>query len=105
MLTPTVGVTVNLPNPVPASALKNFTAAGGVAAAGTGNEYVTALVGSVQVPSAQTEVTPVIDEASVDSVSGASPPVVNWVEVIVVFHPAPLPVESSTVIGRAVSYT
>src|SRR5665811_1718155 len=98
MLTPTVGVTVNLPNPVSAAALKNFTAVAS-APAGTANGYVIALVGSVQVPSAQTEVTPVIDEASVDSVRGSAPPVVNWVEVIVVFHPAPLPVESSTVIG------
>ena len=90
---------MNLPNPVSAAALKNFTAAGGVAAAGTVNGYVTALVGLVQVPSAHSEVTPVIYEAVVASVRGVSPPVVNWVEVIVVFHPAPLPVESSTVIG------
>jgi hypothetical protein len=41
-----------------------------------------------------------MDEALVDSVFGLPPPVVNWVDVIVVFQPAPDPVASVTVIGR-----
>ena len=50
-----------------------------------------ALVGLVQVPEAQTEVTPVSVDALVASVLGVPPPVVNWVEVIVAFQPAPVP--------------
>jgi len=47
----------------------------------------------------QVSVTPVIEEAEVDSVDGVPPPVVNCVEVIVRFQPEPLPVESVTVAG------
>ena len=46
------------------------------------------MVGLVHVPDAHAEVTPVIDEALVARVCV---PVVNWVEVIVSFQPAPVP--------------
>jgi hypothetical protein len=91
--TPTVGVAVNLPRPVFAAALKNFTAVGGVAAAGTATGYVTELVGLVHVPDAHEEVTLVSEEALVARVCV---PVVNWVEVIVAFQPAPVPRVSVT---------
>ena len=57
------------------------------------------MVGLVQVvPPAQLEVTPVTDEAEVESVwTGA--PLVNVVEVMVTFQPVPEPVASLTVIG------
>ena len=45
----------------------------------------------MHVPVAQTEVTPVSVDALVASVLGVPPPVVNCVEVIVAFQPAPLP--------------
>ena len=47
-------------------------------------------------PVAQAEVTPVSVEALVARVA---PPVVNWVEVIVVFQPAPVPRVSWIVSG------
>jgi hypothetical protein len=66
--TPTVGVTVNEPRPVLAAALKNLTAVGAVAAAGTPTGYATALVGLVHVPVPQADVTPVIVDALAASV-------------------------------------
>ncbi len=70
----TVGVMVNFPIPVLAAALKNFTAVGAVAAAGTATGYVMAFVGLVQVVLAtQTDVTPVRDEAVVASVCTGAP--------------------------------
>jgi hypothetical protein len=96
MLTVIVGVMVKLPMPVFAAALKNFTAAGAVGAAGTPSGYVTPFVGLVQVvPLAQDTVgAALIFEAVVDSECA---PVVNVVEVIVRFHPPPLPRASFTV--------
>ena len=58
-----------------------------------------ALVGLVQVPDAHEEVTPVSVEAFVARVWGEPPPVVNWVEVMVEFQPAPLPRVSLIVNG------
>jgi hypothetical protein len=98
--TPTVGVTVNLPIPVLAAALKNFTAVGAVEPAGTATGYATAFVGLVHVPVAHDEVTLLIDEALVESVFGVPPPVENVVDVIVRFQPVPVPRASVTVRGR-----
>jgi hypothetical protein len=57
-------------------------------------------VGLVQVPlPVQEFVKPVIVEAFVASVFGVPPPVLNCVEVIVRFQPAPAPVVSVTVVG------
>jgi hypothetical protein len=96
--TSTVGVIVKRPIPVFAAALKSFTAAGAVAAAGTPSEYEIELVGLVQVPPAtHVEVTPEIEDALAASVF--PPEVENSVEVMVVFQPAPVPVASITVIG------
>src|SRR6266516_3229976 len=94
-----VGVTVNFPMPVVVAALKNFTAVGAVAFAGTATGYVMAFVGLVQVVLVtQTAVTPVRDEAVVASVcTGVS--VVNVVDVIVRFQPLPEPVASFAVIA------
>ena len=100
MLTWTVGVTVKLPMPVLAAALKSLTAVGAVEPAGTVNGYEIAFVGLVQVPAAQLELTAVAVEALVESVFGEPPPVENVVEVIVTFQPVPEPVLSVTVIGR-----
>jgi hypothetical protein len=59
------------------------------------------LVGAVQVaPPAQLALTAVAVEAEVESVFGVPPPVENVVDVTVMFHPAPVPVLSLTVIGR-----
>jgi hypothetical protein len=53
-------------------------------------------VGFVQVPVAHAEVAPVSDEALVERLLA---PLVNVVEVIVRFQPAPVPRVSCTVIG------
>jgi len=94
----TVGVMVKLPMPVFAAALKNFTAVGAVAAAGTPNGYVTPFVGFVQlalVPLIQDTVgATLMLEAEVDS---ECVPEMNVVEVIVRFQPAPPPLASVVV--------
>jgi hypothetical protein len=96
----TVGVMVNFPIPVVAAALKNFTAVGAVPAAGTATGYVMTLVGLVQVdPATQVFVTPVRDEALLESVCTGAP-VVKVVEVMVKFQPLPEPVASVSVIAR-----
>src|SRR5713101_6778794 len=85
---------VKFPIPVLAAALYIFTAAGGPAPAGTPNGYVIALVGLVQVPGpAQTIATLVTVDAVVTRVCTGAP-VVNCVDVMVMFHPAPDPVWS-----------
>ena len=85
----TVGVMVNFPIPV-------------LAAAGTTTGYVMAFVGLVQVVLAtQTAVTPVSNEAEVDSVCGVASSVLNVVDVIVRFQPLPEPVASVVVIASA----
>jgi|SRR5713226_856197 len=96
MLTVIVGVILKLPMPVFAVALKNFTAVGAVAAAGTPRGYVTPFVGFVQVlPLVHATVgAALMFEAVVDS---ECVPVVNVVEVIVSFQPPPEPVASITV--------
>ena len=95
-----VGVMVNFPIPVLAAALKNFTAVGAVPAAGTATGYVMEFVGLVQVVLAtQTSVTPVREEALVDSVCTGEP-VVKVVEVMVKFQPFPEPVASVAVMVR-----
>src|SRR5579862_2217452 len=97
MLTLTVGVTVNEPIPVAAAALKNLTAAGAVAPAGTATGRVTALVGRVQVePAVHAEVTDASEEALV---ARLWVPVVKVVEVTVRFQPPPVPRASTTVRG------
>ena len=50
-------------------------------------------------PAAHEDVTPVSDDAFVASVFGVAPPVVNCVEVIVRFQPAPVPRVSCSVVG------
>ena len=93
----TVGVSVKLPIPVFADALNSLTAVGAVAAAGTPRLYVIPLVGFVQVvPPAQADVTPVTVDAVFERLCV---PVVNAVDVIVTFQPAPEPVASFAVIG------
>ncbi len=75
-----VGVTVNFPIPVFAAELKNDTAVGAVSAAGTATGYVMVLVGLVQLdPPTQVFVTPVRDEALVESLctGGSHSPLVS----------------------------
>ena len=92
-----VGVTVKAPIPVVAAELKNLTAVGAVTPAGTAIGRVIALVGLVHVdPALQAEATVVIEDAPVASVWA---PVVNWVEVTVMFQPPPVPRASITVRG------
>jgi len=95
----TVGVTVNLPIPVFAAALKSLTAVGGDEAAGTLSGYPIEFVGFVQVPEAQDDEVPVTVEADVERSFGELPPVENVAEVTVTFQPVPEPVASFTVIG------
>src|SRR5258708_1985148 len=97
MVTETVGVTVNAPIPVLAVELKNLTAVGAVTPAGTAIGRAIAFVGLVHVdPALQVEATVVIEDALVASVRV---PVVNWVEVTVMFQPPPVPRASTTVSG------
>ena len=95
MATVTVAVTVIVPMPVFAAALKYFCAVGAVVPAGIVNGYVMPVgVGSVQVPTQADVGAVLMVEAVVDSVCE---PVVKVVDVIVSFQPAPLPVVSLTV--------
>jgi len=94
MVTRTVGVTVKSPIPVSAAALKNFTAVGADAPAGTPSGYETEFVAFVQVPCAQLAVMAVIAEVFVGRVCGDPPPVEKWVDVMVRFQPVPDPVSS-----------
>ena len=88
----------NFPRPVLALASKNFTAGGAVAPAGIPNGYVMALSsGLVQWPPALLHATAgdaLILEAVFDSDCGL---VVNAVDVILRFQPAPEPLASLTV--------
>jgi hypothetical protein len=84
--------------PVLAAALYSFVAVGATAAAGSVYGYVTLFVASVHVAlashaSAGAEVTVV---AEVESVCGDPPPVVNVVDVAVMFQPVPEPDASPT---------
>jgi len=94
MLIVIVGVIVKFPVPVLTAALKNFTAVGAVAAAGTPTGYVMPLFGLVQLVLHTTAGTALMLEAVVDS---EFVPVVSVVDVMVKFQPAPLPLLSSTV--------
>jgi hypothetical protein len=89
-----VGVIVKPPRPVPEAALKNFTAVGAEVPAGTLTGYVTLLVGFVQLVLHVTLGVPLMLEAVFDN---ECVPVVSVVDVIVKFHPAPLPRVSTTV--------
>src|SRR5437588_11179617 len=93
-----VGVMVKLPIPVPTAALKNFTAVGAEAPAGTPTGYVIPLVGLVQLPLQTTAGAAVMFEAVADS---ECVPVVKVVDVMVRFEPAPLPLLSTTVNPKA----
>ena len=95
ILTVTAGVIVKLPIPEFAAALNSFTGVGAVDPAGTVRGYVTLFVGFVQVlPEAQaTAGVALMTEAEVDS---ECVPVVNVVDVIVIFQPAPEPLASIT---------
>jgi hypothetical protein len=95
----TVGVTVKLPSPVVAAALKSLTAVGAEVPAGTPRLYEIEFVGLVHVPVAQEELTPVTVDALVERSFGEPPPVENVVDVIVTFQPFPEPVASLSVIG------
>ena len=90
----TVGVIVNFPRPLPTAALKNFTGVGAEVPAGTPTGYVMPLVGFVQLVLHVNVGAALILEAAVDS---ECVPVVSVVDVIVRFHPAPLPLLSTTV--------
>jgi hypothetical protein len=96
MLTIIVGVMVKLPIPVFTAALNSLTGVGAEDPAGTVSGYVTLLVGLVQVlPELQATVgIALMMEAEVDS---ECVPVVNVVDVIVIFQPAPEPLASITV--------
>ncbi len=95
-----VGVTVNFPIPVFAAELKNDTAVGAVSAAGTATGYVMVLVGLVQLdPPTQVFVTPVRDEALVESLCTGAP-LVKVVDVMVKCQPLPEPVASMSVSAR-----
>ena len=99
MLTVIAGVMVNLPRPLLAAALKNFTGVGAVVPAGTPVGYVPLLLGLVQwaPPLIHDTVGAVwILEALVASVFAGFVPV-KVVEVIVRFQPAALPLASVTV--------
>ena len=91
-----VGVMVNPPIPVFAAASKSFTGVGAVDAAGTFRGYMTLFVGFVQVLPEVQAITgaALMIEAEVDS---ECVPVVNVVDVIVRFQPAPEPLASVTV--------
>lgn len=94
MATVTVAVTVIVPMPLVAAALKYFSAVGIGLPAGIVNGYVIPVtVGRVQAPT-HAAVGAVMVEAVVDSVCV---PVVKVVDVIVRFQPFPLPVVSLTV--------
>src|SRR6266849_3922058 len=97
MLIVIVGVIVKLPPPVPEAALKNFTDVGSEVPAGTPTGYVMPLVGLVQLVLHETIGAALIFEAVVES---ECVPVVSVVDVIVRFHPAPLPLLSTTVNPR-----
>src|SRR5467141_2482989 len=94
MSTLTVGVMVIVPMPEPAAALKNFCAVGAVLAAGIVNGYEMPFVGSVQEPTQTFVGVVLMVEAVVDS---ECVPVVNAVDVIVRFQPAPIPLVSTSV--------
>ena len=92
----TVGVMVNFPKPLPVAALKNFTAVGALAPAGTPTGYVMLLVGFVQwLPTLlhATAGTVLMLEALVDNWLLTLVPV-NVVDVIVRFQPAEFPLAS-----------
>ena len=93
-----VGVIVKLPAPVPTAAVKNFTAVGSEAPAGIPTGYVMPLVGFVQLVLHTIVGAALMLEAVVDS---ECVPVVSVVDVIVRFHPAPLPLLSTTVNPKA----
>ena len=93
-----VGVIVKLPVPVPTAALKNLTAVGAEAPAGTPSGYVIPLFGFVQLVLHATVGAALMLEAVVDS---ECVPVVSVVDVIVRFQPVPLPLVSTTVNPRA----
>ena len=92
----TVAVTVIVPLPLFAAALKYFTAVGTGLPAGIVNGYLTVLSGlaTVQVPTQATVGAVLMVEAVVDSVCELA---VKMVDAIVRFQPAPLPVVSLTV--------
>ena len=89
-----VGLTVKSPIPVSAAVLKNFTAVGGVAAAGTVTGVRMVFTAGVQPARrlSQDALVSVMVVASVGSVLPA--PALNWVEVICRFQPAPEPRKS-----------
>ncbi len=94
----TVGVMVNFPRPVFALASKNFTAVGALAPAGTPTGYVMALSsGFVQWPPTPLHAS-VGDALRLEAVFDSDcEPVLNAVDVILRFQPAPEPLASLTV--------
>jgi hypothetical protein len=88
-------VTVWLPIPVFAAALKSFVAVGAVTAAGSVYGYATELVAVVHVTLAS-HATPGVDVTVVAAVESVCPPDVKVVDVAVMFQPAPDPVASPT---------